>query len=58
MDKLSFTVVYTDDAIKEIDKLMDTKTFFLSSSGELVFSPDIGTIQAVVASLNNAKIYE
>jgi len=57
-DKVSFTVIMADDSVAEIDKLLATKEYYLSSDNKLVFSPDTGTLEAVVASLNKGVIYE
>jgi len=58
MDKVSFQVLLTDDSIKEVDKLLSTKEYYLSSDNKLVFTPDTTTLQNTVAALNLGAIYE
>lgn len=57
-DKVNFTVVYTEDSINEIDKLINSKQFYLSPDNQLVFSPVTDTLKYTVAALNNGMVYE
>ena len=56
-DKVSFTAVIVEDSIKEIDKLMSRKEFYLSPDNKLVFSPETGTLNYVVTALDKGVIY-
>jgi len=57
-DKTSYTILMTDDSIKEIDDIMSDKSYYISADNRLPFSPDTGTFEQVVASLSNGLIYE
>jgi len=57
LDKVSFTVLYTNDSIKEIDKLMSRKEFYISPDNRLVFSPVTGTLDYVVTAMARGTIY-
>jgi len=51
-------MVYSDDSIKEIDKLMNRKEFYLTADNKLSSSPVSGTLDHVVTAMNSGVVYE
>lgn len=56
-DKVSFNVLYTDEALAEIDEALDSKEFYISPDNRLIFSPDTGTLKYTIAALNKGMVY-
>lgn len=50
-DMCSLSVVYTDESIAEIDKLLNSKEFYISPDGKLLYSAETDTIKLVLKHL-------
>lgn len=50
-DTCSFNGVYSDDAIKEVNELMNSKRFYINSNGGITFGMKYDTIEYVLSSL-------
>jgi len=57
-DKCSYSIVYEESSIAEINDLLDSRGFYTDPKGDFVFSPDTGTLNFVIASLNSGKVYD
>lgn len=50
-DALSFTLLFTDEAIEEADKILNTKDFYLKSLGDGYFSPKTNVLDTTLKHL-------
>ena len=59
-DMMSFNVLYTDESIKEINDLLDNKSYYIRPDGEIAFSPITGTLEYVVKTMadKTCALYE
>jgi hypothetical protein len=53
-DTSSFTIAYSEQAIAEVDKYLETKRFYLGSDGKMVYSMATDTINFVVSNMTAA----
>lgn len=50
-DKCSYTILWTDEALEEIDNLFQTREFYLNTSGKMINSLDNDIVSNVIESI-------
>jgi len=51
LDTVSFIVLYTDDSVAEIEKILKSKEFYLTPDGKLTYSAESDTVNYVLQYL-------
>ena len=52
-DTVSFNIVYTEEAIKEINELLNNPKYYLDTSGAIAYSADDDVINLVIAHMTD-----
>jgi hypothetical protein len=57
-DKVSLNVLYTEESIAEINKLLNSKEFYITPTGEITFSIKTDTLELVMLHLSSEDYTE
>jgi len=56
-DAMALNVVFTDDAIAEIDKVLNSKEYYVAPNGTLPYTPDTGPLEYTIAAMSKGARY-
>lgn len=51
MDTMSFNALYTKEAVKEVDEILKSKSYYIMSDGSVAYSAVTDTLDLVIKHL-------
>ena len=56
-DKSNLIILYTDEAIAEVDRVLASKEYYVAPNGELPYTPDTGPLEYTIAAMSRGSRY-